>query len=207
MQISARNRVDGVVGDMKKGKATTNLQLRSDIGELTLVMTSSSVEELRLEPGDRATAMFREVDVMLMKGDGAISTKNRVPGRILEIKKGTVTVEIPLDVGGGRRIIAVVARTAAEEMGLTVGEKVTACIREGDLVLAKDGRLSIRNPIAASITGLRPGTVTTELTLDTGNGQLSALLARSTADEMKLAVGQPVKALLRERDFLIMSTT
>lgn len=207
MDISACNRVDGVVGDMKKGKATTNVVLRSDIGELTLVMTSSSVEELRLEPGDRATALFREVDVMLMKGEGSISTKNRVRGCILDIKKGNVTAEIPLDVGAGRRIVAVIARTAAEEMGLSVGEEVIACVREGDLVLAKDGRLSIRNPLAGKITGLRPGTVTTELTLDTGNGELHALLARSIADEMKLGVGQQVKALLRERDFIILSTT
>jgi molybdate transport system regulatory protein len=205
VNISACNRVDGVVGDMKKGKATTNVRLRSDLGELTLVMTSSSVEELHLEPGDRATALFREVDVMLMKGEGAISTKNRVRGRILDIKKGNVTAEIPLDVGAGRRIIAVIARSAAEDMGLSVGEDVIACVREGDLLLAKEGRLSIRNSVPGRITGFRPGTVTTEITLDTGAGELHALLARSTADDMKLGVGQQVQALLRERDFLILS--
>jgi molybdate transport system regulatory protein len=203
VNISACNRVDGVVGDMKKGKATTNVLLRSDIGELTLVMTSSAVEELRLEPGDRATALFREVDVMLMKGEGAISTKNRVRGRVLDIKKGGVTAEIPLDLGAGRRIVAVVARTAAEEMGLAVGDEVTACVREGDLLLAKAGRLSIRNSVPGRITAFRPGTVTTEITLETGAGELQALLARSTADEMKLGVGQQVLALFRERDFLI----
>jgi molybdate transport system regulatory protein len=206
VNISACNRVDGVVGDMKKGKATTNVLLRSDIGELTLVMTSSSVEELRLEPGDRATALFREVDVMLMKGEGAISTKNRVRGRILDIKKGGVTAEIPLDLGAGRRIVAVVARAAAEEMGLAVGDEVTACVREGDLLLAKAGRLSIRNSVPGRITAFRPGTVTTEITLDTGAGELQALLARSTADEMKLGVGQQVLALLRERDLLLSSS-
>jgi molybdate transport system regulatory protein len=207
MQISACNRVDGIVGDMRKGKATTNVRLRSDLGELTLVMTSSSVEELRLEPGDRATALFREVDVMLMKGEGAISTKNRVRGRILDIKTGNVTAEVPIDVGAGRRILAVIARTAAEEMRLAVGDEVTACVREGDLLLAKEGRLSIRNPVPGKITGFRPGTVTTEITLETGAGELHALLARSTADEMMLAVGQQVKALLRERDFLILSSS
>lgn len=206
MQISACNRVDGVVGDMKKGKATTNVQLRSDLGELTLVITSSSVEELGLATGDRATALFREVDVMLMKGEGAISTKNRVRGRILDIKKGGVTAEIPLDVGAGRRLVAVIARTAAEEMGLAAGDEVTACVREGDLLLAKEGRLSIRNSVAGKITAFRPGTVTTEITLDTGAGELQALLARSTAEDMKLGVGQEVRALLRERDFLLSSS-
>jgi molybdate transport system regulatory protein len=207
MDISACNRVEGIVGDMKKGKATTNVRLRSDLGELTLVMTSSSVEALRLEPGDRASALFREVDVMLMKGEGLLSTNNRMRGRVLDIKKGNVTAELALDAGAGRRIVAVIARTAAEEMALAVGDEVTACVREGDLLLAKEGALSIRNRIPGTITHLRPGTVTTELTLDTGNGELHALLARSTADEMKLDVGREVKALLRERDFIILSTT
>jgi molybdate transport system regulatory protein len=115
--------VDGIVGDMKKGKATTNVRLRSDIGELTLVMTSSSVEALRLEPGDRATALFREVDMMLLKGEASISTTNRIRGRVLDIKKGNVTAELPLDVGAGRRIVAVIARSAAEEMGLGGGRR------------------------------------------------------------------------------------
>ena len=60
MEISVCNRIEGVVGEMKKGKATTNVRFRTDIGELTLVVTSSAIEALALEPGDRAIAMFRE---------------------------------------------------------------------------------------------------------------------------------------------------
>lgn len=203
MEISACNRVEGTVGEMKKGKATTNVRLQSDIGDLTVVMTSSSVEALRLEPGDRATAFFREVDVMLMKGEGSISTRNRFRGRVLDIKKGNVTAELPLDVGSGRRIVAVIARTAAEEMGIAVGDELTACVREGDLLLAKAGTLSIRNHFPGAITQLRPGTVTTEITIDTGKGEIYALLGRSTADAMKLAVGDQVSAFVRERDFIV----
>jgi hypothetical protein len=39
---------------------------------------------------------------------------------VLGITKGNVTAEIPLDIGTGL-IRAVIARTAAEEMGLAVG--------------------------------------------------------------------------------------
>lgn len=203
MNISACNRIEGIVADLKKGRATTNVRLRSEIGNVTLVATSSSVESLQLEPGDEVCALFREVDVMLMKGQGAISTNNRFRGRVLDIKKGGVTAELPLDVGGGRRIVAVIARTAAEEMGLEVGDEVTACVREGDILLAKGEALSIRNRIRGSITDLRPGTVTTEITVDTESGEVYALLARSVADEMLLRAGDRVTALVRERDYLI----
>lgn len=203
MQISICNRIEGTVTDMKKGKATTDVRVQSDLGEIALVITSSSVEELSLSVGDRVGALFREVDVMLMTGMGAISTRNRFSATILDIKKGGVTAELPLDLGQGRCIVAVIARSAAEEMGLEIGQSVTACVREGDLVLDKGGALSVRNRLVGTITNLRPGTVTTEVSLDTGNGSLQALLARSVADEMGLAVGQRVSAMLRERDFMI----
>ncbi len=203
MKLSACNRIDGTVAELKKGKATTNVRLSSDLGDLELVVTSSSVEALQLNAGDAVSALFREVDVMLMKGGGEISTKNRLTGRILDIKKGTVTAELPLDVGGGRRIVAVVARSAAEEMRLAVGEQVTACIREGDVLLLKGGALSIRNRFAGTITNLRPGTVTTEITVRTQGGDIHALLARSVAEDMALKDGDDVEALLRERDWMI----
>jgi molybdate transport system regulatory protein len=203
MEISICNRIDGTVADMKKGTATTSVRLKTNLGEVTLVITSSSVEELALTVDDRVSALFREVDVMLMTGSGAISTGNRFSGRILDIKRGGVTVELALDLGKEQRIVAVVARTAAEEMGLGLGQSVTACVREGDLILDKGGALSIRNRLAGTISNLRPGTVTTEVSLDTSNGSLQALLARSAADEMGLAVGQRVITLVRERDFMI----
>ncbi|ODU06146.1 MAG: hypothetical protein ABS81_05405 [Pseudonocardia sp. SCN 72-86] len=203
MDISACNSIDGTIVDIKKGRATTNLRMKSEIGDVVLVVTSSSVEALQVEVGDSVTALFREVDVMLMKGDAAISTNNRFVGRVLDMKKGGVTAEMPLDLGGGRRMVAVIARTAAEEMGIEIGDELTACVREGDLVLAKGSAFSIRNRQQGTITNLRPGTVTTELTLDTGNGELYALLAKTVADDMGLAEGDQVTALMRERDFLI----
>lgn len=203
MAISACNRLDGEVIELKKGKATTNVRVKTDLGEITLVITSSAVETLELVAGDKVGVLFREIDVMLMTGSGMVSTRNRFSASIVDIKKGGVTAEIKLDVGDGRHFIAVIARTAAEEMGLDVGSRVTACVREGDMLLQKGNAINVRNRIAGTITDLRPGTVTTELTLATDNGQLFALLARSVADDLKLADGRGVMALIRERDFLV----
>ena len=203
MAISACNRLDGEVIELKKGKATTNVRVKTDLGETTLVITSSAVETLELVDGDRVGVLFREIDVMLMTGSGMVSTRNRFPASIVDIKKGGVTAEIKLDVGDGRHLIAVIARIAAEEMGLDVGTRVTACVREGDMLLQKGNAINVRNRIGGTITDLRPGTVTTELTLATDNGDLFALLARTVADEMKLTDGRRVTALIRERDFLV----
>lgn len=203
MNVSACNRIDGTVAELKKGKATTDVRLHSDVGDLGLVVTSSAVEALGLAPGDRVSALFREVDVMLMKGTGAISTGNRFTGRVLDIKKGTVTAELLLDLGSGRRIVAVVARGAAEDMKIEIGDQLTACVREGDLILMKGDALSIRNRVEGTIASLRPGTVTTEITVETQGGNIYALLARSIAEEMGLKPGNRVSALTRERDWFI----
>ncbi len=177
--------------------------MSTELGEITLVITSSAVEMLELVPGDQIAALFREIDVMLMTGSGMVSTRNRFSATIVDIQKGGVTAEIKLDVGDGRHFIAVIARTAAEEMGLVVGSSVTACVREGDMLLKKGDTINVRNRATGTITNLRPGTVTTELTLATERGDLFALLARSVADDMTLKVGDAVTALMRERDFLV----
>ncbi|MBM3352338.1 MAG: hypothetical protein FJY47_02700 [Betaproteobacteria bacterium] len=204
MEISACNSIDGTVTSMKKGKATTDLRMSSAIGELALVVTSSAVEALALAPGDTVVAYFREIDVMLTAGGGTISTKNRFPARVVgEVKKGNVTAEFQLALAGGRTITAVVARAAAEDMGLAPGSEVLACVREGDLLLAKGGQLSVRNRSTGTITDLRPGTVTTEVTVAVEGGTVQALLARSTAEAMRLAMGDRVQALSRERDTLL----
>ena len=44
MEISICNRIDGTVADMKKGTATTSVRLKTALGEVTLVITSSSVK-------------------------------------------------------------------------------------------------------------------------------------------------------------------
>ena len=203
MAISACNRLEGEIIDLKKGKATTNVRVETGLGEITLVITSSAVETLQLAMGDRVSAMFREIDVMLMTGDGMVSTRNRFPARITDIKKGGVTAEIRLQMGDDRHFIAVIARTAAEELDLDVGSTVTACVREGDILIEKANAFNVRNRVSATVTNLRPGTVTTELTLETEHGDLFALLAGSAADDMKLAVGAKVTALVRERDVLV----
>jgi molybdate transport system regulatory protein len=203
VHISACNRLSGEVIELKKGKATTNVRVSTELGEVTLVITSSAVEMLDLAQGDRVRALFREIDVMLAVGSGIVSTRNRFPATIGDIVKGGVTAEIRLDVGQDHHLIAVIARTAAEEMGLQAGSQVTACVRESDMLLEKGASINVRNRLAGTITNLRPGTVTTELTLATDQGDLFALLARSVADDMRLTVGSAVIALMRERDFLV----
>src|SRR5215471_10761943 len=120
MEITACNRLDGTVTEMQPGKATTHLRVRTRRhGDFEVVITSSSVEEMALRVGDDVVLMFREADVILMRGEATVSAVNRFTGRVLAIKKGTVTAELPLAVNGDR-IVAVFARSAAGRLEVTI---------------------------------------------------------------------------------------
>lgn len=208
MNISACNRLSGTVSEMKKGRVTTNARISAGGRRITAVIATSSAESMGLEVGDAIDVLFREVDVLLMKGDGAerVSASNRISGAVLDIKKGNVTAEIPIDVGGGR-ITAVIARTSAEEMGLAVGDKVTAMFREIDVILSKGdnfARTSARNRFQGIVQAVKHGTVTTELPVRSGEHEVVAVIAKTMSDSMGMTAGDHVTALFREIDVLIL---
>jgi molybdopterin-binding protein len=152
--ISACNRIDGTIAFMKKGKATTNVRMTTAIGDVTLVVTSSSVEALHLELGDSIAALYsrsgRDADE---RAWARISTNNRFAGQRPDMKQGGVTVEVPVEVRAAARFVAVITRSAAEEMGLAIGDQVSpACARRS---AAGQGRR--RSAFAIGCRGRSPG--------------------------------------------------
>jgi len=208
VKISACNRLSATVAEMKAGRVTTNVRLSAGPYRLTAVIATSSADDMALAPGDAIAVLFREVDVLVMKGEGAerVSASNRIAGTVLGITKGNVTAEIPLDIGTGR-ITAVIARTAAEEMGLAIGDRVTALFREIDVILAKGegfAQMSARNRFEGTVQAVKHGTVTTELPIRQGDQQVVAVIAKTMSDDLGMAVGDHVTALFRDVDVLIM---
>lgn len=89
MRISACNRLTGTVSDMKKGRVTTNVRISAGGHRITAVIATSSAEGIGLEIDQQIDVFFREVDLLVMKGDGAerVSASNRISGKVLDIKK------------------------------------------------------------------------------------------------------------------------
>lgn len=66
MRISARNQIAGTIIDITRGATTSHV--RVDIGSgnvITSSITNTSVDELGLTPGDRATVVIKASDVMI----------------------------------------------------------------------------------------------------------------------------------------------
>jgi molybdopterin-binding protein len=67
-----------------------------------------------------------------------ISARNRLKGRIVEVKKGATTAHVRLDVNG-TIVTASITNEAVEELGLKVGQDGYAIIKASDVMIGLDG--------------------------------------------------------------------
>jgi molybdopterin-binding protein len=66
MKISARNKIQGTITDITKGATTSHVRL--DVGggtNITASITNESVDEMKLEKGQKAVAVIKATDVMI----------------------------------------------------------------------------------------------------------------------------------------------
>lgn len=66
-----------------------------------------------------------------------ISARNRLKGRIVEVKKGATTAHVRLDVNG-TIITASITNDAVDELGLKVGQEAYAIVKASDVMMGLD---------------------------------------------------------------------
>jgi molybdopterin-binding protein len=69
-----------------------------------------------------------------------LSTRNRLPGTIVEIVKGEAATKVSLQVGDDH-VVALITSESAEELGLEVGQRVTALVKATDMMILVDENL------------------------------------------------------------------
>lgn len=68
-----------------------------------------------------------------------ISTRNRLPGRVVEVVKGEAAARVSIQVGDNN-MVALITRESADELGLEPGKEVTALVKATDvMLLTNDG--------------------------------------------------------------------
>jgi molybdopterin-binding protein len=66
-----------------------------------------------------------------------ISARNRLKGKITEVKKGATTAHVRLDVNG-TTVTASITNEAVDELGLKVGQTAYAIIKASDVMVGLD---------------------------------------------------------------------
>jgi molybdopterin-binding protein len=64
-----------------------------------------------------------------------LSARNILNGTVKDIKKGAVAAQVTIDIGGGNVITSTVTVDAVEDLGLSVGKKVSAVIKASEVIL------------------------------------------------------------------------
>ncbi len=100
------------------------------IGELTGLDLKDYQVRLALQLGLLVSSKERRKPMKL-------STRNRLPGTIMEIVKGEVAANVSLRVGDNH-MVALTTRESADELGLEPGMKVTALVKATDIVILTD---------------------------------------------------------------------
>jgi molybdate transport system regulatory protein len=67
MAISGRNKICGVITRIELGEIVSKVVLSYSDGEITAIITTDSVQELRLQPGACVCALVKATDVMIVR--------------------------------------------------------------------------------------------------------------------------------------------
>jgi molybdopterin-binding protein len=66
-----------------------------------------------------------------------LSARNRLKGRIVEVKKGATTAHVKIDVNG-QIVTAAITNESADELGLAPGQTAYAVIKASDVMVGVD---------------------------------------------------------------------
>lgn len=69
------------------------------------------------------------------------SARNRLPGTVTEVVKGEAAAKVTLRVGDNH-LVALITRESADELGVEVGQEVTALVKATDVMILTDEGLA-----------------------------------------------------------------
>ena len=66
-----------------------------------------------------------------------LSARNQIKGKVVEVRKGTTTAHVRIDIGNGVIITSSITNEAVDDLGLATGDDASAVIKASDVMVAK----------------------------------------------------------------------
>jgi molybdopterin-binding protein len=66
-----------------------------------------------------------------------LSARNQLKGKIVEVRKGTTTAHVRIDLGHGLAITSSITNEAVDELGLKAGDDAVAVVKASDVMIGK----------------------------------------------------------------------
>jgi molybdopterin-binding protein len=67
-----------------------------------------------------------------------LSARNKLKGKVAEVKKGVTTTHVRIDIGGAAAVTASITNEAADELKLANGQDAYAVIKASDVMVGVD---------------------------------------------------------------------
>ena len=66
-----------------------------------------------------------------------LSARNQIKGKVVEVRKGTTTAHVRIDIANGVIITSSITNEAVDDLGVRVGDDAIAVIKASDVMVAK----------------------------------------------------------------------
>ena len=66
-----------------------------------------------------------------------LSARNVLPGKVISVAKGATTAHVKVELDPGLTVFSAITNEAVEELGLAVGDSVSAVIKSSDVMIGK----------------------------------------------------------------------
>lgn len=132
----------------------------------------------------------------------ALSIRNKLTGTVSAVQSGEVMATVKTRLTGGQEITAAITREAVDELGLTNGTQVNALIKSTEVALSTQPvpGISIRNQLRGEVTSVATGAAMATVKISVDGGELTAAITRDAVNELGLAAGAQVVALIKSTE-------
>jgi molybdate transport system regulatory protein len=137
--VSARNQISGTIANIQKGAAMSVLTVSANGHTITSAITNGAVEDLGLKKNDSVVALVKATEALIAKGDmGAmkVSARNKISGRVTDIRKGPAMASVTVD-AGELKLTTAITSLAADDLQLKQGDQVTTFFKATEVMLQK----------------------------------------------------------------------
>ncbi|GAA1877971.1 TOBE domain-containing protein [Streptantibioticus ferralitis] len=132
----------------------------------------------------------------------SLSIRNQLPGTVVSVTPGTVMATVKTRLNGGQQITAAVTLEAVKDLGIAEGSAVRALVKSTEVSLATGPvtGLTIRNQIPGTVSSVATGDAMATVKVAVEGGELTAAVTKDAVDDLRLAEGSSVVALIKSTE-------
>ena len=134
-----------------------------------------------------------------------LGVRNKLKGKVVEIKKGGINGLVKVDVGNGVVFTSNTSIESIEELGLEVGKECIVLVKAMDVILANEKlKVGTRNQVEGTITDIKKGNVNALVKLKVNdNLTISSNTSIESVEELGLQVGQKAAAIFKAMSVVV----